>query len=60
MSDLVFYGSPGGRLLGPYHPDEMSARANAVHALNGNGVPVYLIHADTYEDAYRKLASHRG
>jgi hypothetical protein len=56
MADLIFYGTPGGKLVGPYHPDEMFARANAIKLLNGrSGLPVYMIKADTYEQARRKL-----
>lgn len=52
---LIFYGLAGGtQVLGPYHPDEMSARARAVHALNGRGRAVYMIRANTYEEARRK------
>lgn len=54
MSDFIFYGS-GERILGPYHPDEMSARARAVRLLNGKGHEVYMIRANTYEEARRKM-----
>lgn len=56
MPELIFYGTPGGKLVGPYHPDEMGARSRAVHMLNGReGRPVYMIRANTYEEARRKL-----
>lgn len=57
MSDgTIFYATPGGRIVGPYHPDEVSARARAIKILNGReGLPVYMIRADTYEEARRKL-----
>lgn len=57
MSDeLIFYGTPGGKVVGPYDPGELTARARAIRILNGReGLPVYMIRASTYEEARRKL-----
>lgn len=57
MCDLIFYGTPRGKVLGPYHPDELGARSRAIKTLNGReGLPVYMIRAATYEEARRKLS----
>jgi hypothetical protein len=61
MADLIFYGvkegKNAGRVFGPYHPDEMRARASCVRALRGEDV--YMIYAETYEQARRKLVNIR-
>lgn len=59
MSELIFYGTRTGRVFGPYDPDEISARAMAVRMLNKYRVPVYMVRADTHEEARRKLANIR-
>lgn len=50
----IYYGA-GATVLGPYHLDELAARANAVGALGRDGRQVYEIKASSYEDARAKL-----
>jgi hypothetical protein len=50
----IYYGS-GYEVLGPYHPDEVRARAAAQALLRGKGQQMYEIKATSYEDARRKL-----
>jgi hypothetical protein len=61
MADLMFYGVKGGKVIGPYHPDEFGARARAVAHLRRQyrGQDVFTIAADTYEEARRKINSAR-
>ena len=54
MSDIYYGVERTALVIGPYHPDEFSARARAQHLLRGAG-QVYEIKATSYEDARRKL-----
>lgn len=59
MSKGIYYGI-GSTVIGPYHPDETSARATAQDILrragNQTGQAVYELHADSWEHAKRRLA----
>ena len=57
MSELLFYGVKGGKIIGPYHPDELGARMRAVAFLRRahRGRDVFMVHAHDYTDARRKL-----
>lgn len=50
----IYYGA-GHNVIGPYHPEELSARAHAQHLMRQSGRQVYEIKATSYEDARRKL-----
>lgn len=53
----IYYGAGRHTVIGPYHPDEFSARARCVAALRRQltAEDVYEIRATSYEDARRKL-----
>jgi hypothetical protein len=55
----IYYGA-GHTVVGPYHPDEIGARARAQYLLRQPGRQVYEIKASSYEDARRKLAAQKG
>lgn len=50
----IYYGSGRHTVVGPYRPEEISARARAMAMLRRGG-QVYEIKATSYEDARRKL-----
>lgn len=54
MPDL-YYGNAAGRVVGPYHPDELGARSRAMRTL---GQQVYEIKATSYEEARGRLLAH--
>lgn len=51
----IYYGVGRQTVLGPYHPEELSARARGKALLGACGEQVYEIRASSYEDARRKL-----
>lgn len=59
MSKGIYYGV-GSTVIGPYHPDEIGARAHAQNLLrragDQTGQAVYELHADSWEHAKRRLA----